>query len=542
VVTHIWNVISPSVSNKGKNWLPSLLAKNRGLTSKKKLEEFLNPKFEQILEVKLTDVEKALKRISKAISSKEKVIIYSDYDADGICGTAILWETLHDLGADTLPYVPHRIKEGYGLSKEAISELAKKKVKLIITVDHGVAAVDQVDHAKDLGIDVIVTDHHILPKKLPKAVALVHSTDLCGAGVAWRLAYEISEKLKPSYRENLIEKLELASIATVADLVPLLGANRAIVKLGLEKISKTSRPGLQALIRETSISGQIGTFEIGHIIAPRINAMGRIEHAIDALRLICAKNQDQAASLARLLCKTNTKRQDLTSKIIQEAKVMVNGESPIGVISHPNWHEGIIGLVAARLMEIHNKPMIVISQGETFSKGSARSVAGFNIVEAISKSSNLVLNVGGHPMAAGFTIETCHIQSFSDSINYYAKGKLSVESLARKLSIECELQLDDISRNTLEIIDEFEPFGVGNREPLFLTKGMLVEDVRCVGQKNDHLKLQIDGFSAIGFNMGEFRSQIRPGYSVDAVYTLAEDRYNGNNAIQLKLRDLKIKS
>ena len=542
MVTHIWNVISPSVSNKGKNWLPSLLAKNRGLTSKKKLEEFLNPKFEQILEVKLTDVEKALKRISKAISSKEKGIIYSDYDADGICGTAILWETLHDLGADTLPYVPHRIKEGYGLSKEAISELAKKKVKLIITVDHGVAAVDQVDHAKDLGIDVIVTDHHILPKKLPKAVALVHSTDLCGAGVAWRLAYEISEKLKPSYRENLIEKLELASIATVADLVPLLGANRAIVKLGLEKISKTSRPGLQALIRETSISGQIGTFEIGHIIAPRINAMGRIEHAIDALRLICAKNQDQAASLARLLCKTNTKRQDLTSKIIQEAKVMVNGESPIGVISHPNWHEGIIGLVAARLMEIHNKPMIVISQGETFSKGSARSVAGFNIVEAISKSSNLVLNVGGHPMAAGFTIETCHIQSFSDSINYYAKGKLSVESLARKLSIECELQLDDISRNTLEIIDEFEPFGVGNREPLFLTKGMLVEDVRCVGQKNDHLKLQIDGFSAIGFNMGEFRSQIRPGYSVDAVYTLAEDRYNGNNAIQLKLRDLKIKS
>jgi len=542
VVTHIWNVISPSVSNKGKNWLPSLLAKNRGLTSKKKLEEFLNPKFEQILEVKLTDVEKALKRISKAISSKEKVIIYSDYDADGICGTAILWETLHDLGADTLPYVPHRIKEGYGLSKEAISELAKKKVKLIITVDHGVAAVDQVDHAKDLGIDVIVTDHHILPKKLPKAVALVHSTDLCGAGVAWRLAYEISEKLKPSYRENLIEKLELASIATVADLVPLLGANRAIVKLGLEKISKTSRPGLQALIRETSISGQIGTFEIGHIIAPRINAMGRIEHGLDALRLICAKNQEQAATLARLLCKTNTKRQDLTSKIIQEAKVMVNGESPIGVISHPNWHEGIIGLVAARLMEIHNKPMIVISQGETFSKGSARSVAGFNIVEAISKSSNLVLNVGGHPMAAGFTIETCHIQSFSDSINYYAKGKLSAELLARKLSIECELQPDDINRNTLEIIDKFEPFGVGNREPLFLTKGMLVEDVRCVGQKNDHLKLQVDGFSAIGFNMGEFRSQIRPGYSVDAVYTLAEDRYNGNNAIQFKLRDLEIKS
>ena len=542
MATNIWKVISPPVSKKNKNWLQDLLAKNRKLTTKQKLDDFLKPRFEQILEVNLSDTEKAIRRISKAIERGEKIIIYSDYDADGICGTAILWETLYDLGADVLPYVPHRVREGYGLSKDAISELAKKKIKLIITVDHGVAAVDQVDHAASLGIDVIVTDHHILPRKLPKAIAIVHSSNLCGAGVAWRLAYEITEKLKPSYRENLIEKLELASIATVADLVPLLDANRAIVKLGLEKISKTSRPGLKALIRESSVSGQIGTYEIGHILAPRINAMGRIEHGLDALRLICAKNQDQAATLAKLLCKTNTKRQDLTSKIIQEAKVMVNGESPIGVISHPNWHEGIIGLVAARLMEIHNKPMIVISQGATFSKGSARSVAGFNIVEAIAKSSNLVVDVGGHPMAAGFTIQTCHIQSFSDSINYYARERLSEELLVRKLSIECELQPEDINRNTLEVINQFEPFGVGNREPLFLTKGMLVEDVRCVGQKSDHLKLQIDDFSAIGFNMGEFRSQIRPGYSVDAVYTLCEDRYNGNNAIQLKLKDLEVQS
>jgi len=542
VVTNIWKLISGSVNKKNKNWLTLILAKNRGLVTKKKLDDFLNPKLEQILEVKLTDTEKAVERISKAIKNNEKIIIYSDYDADGICGTAIIWETLFDLGANVLPYVPHRIKEGYGLSNLAISNLAKQNAKLIITVDHGVAAVDQIDHAQSLGVDVIITDHHIFPQKLPNALAIVHSIDLCGAGVTWRLCWEIVKKLKPSYEDCLFEKLELAALATVADLVPLLGASRAIVKLGLEKLSQTKRPGILALLKTTSLTHKIGTYEAGHILAPRINAMGRIEHALDSLRLICAKKRDQADKLARLLSKTNTKRQDLTSKTLAHAINMVSEDQIIPVIADESWHEGIIGLVASRLVESFHKPMIVISKGEVYSKGSARSIKGFNIAEAIHSSSEFLTDSGGHPMAAGFTIKTCYIQNFSESINQYAKERLAEELLIPELSIECELKPEDINKETLEIVSQFEPYGVGNPQPLFLTRNMLVEDVRCVGQKSDHLKLQVDGFSVIGFNMGNERSKIRPGYSTDLVYTLAEDRFNGNNSIQLKIKDLVINS
>ncbi|OGD84069.1 single-stranded-DNA-specific exonuclease RecJ [Candidatus Curtissbacteria bacterium RBG_13_40_7] len=538
---YAWNVISRP-DHKKKNWLASILAKNRKLDTKKKFDEFLHPSLKQILEVKPTGISKAIGRIQKALAGEEKIVVYSDYDADGICGTAILWETLYDLEASVLPYVPHRIKEGYGLSNEAIAQLAKEGVGLILTVDHGVAAFEQITHASDLGVDVIVTDHHILPKKLPKAQAIVHSTDLCGAGVSWHLAFEIVKKLKPSYKECIFEKLELAALATIADLVPLLGANRAIVKLGLERLSQTKRPGILALMKAAALGPKIGTYEIGHILAPRINAMGRIEHALDSLRLLCAKNQEQADKLAQLLCKTNTKRQSLTTKTVASAISMVSEDQLIGVIANDNWHEGIIGLVASRMVDSFHKPMIVISKGEVYSKGSARSIPGFNIAEAISTSSEFVIEGGGHPMAAGFTIKTCHIQNFSESINEYAKERLAEELLIPKLSIECELVAEDINHKTLEIINEFEPFGMANPQPLFLTRNMLVEDVRCVGAASDHLKLQLSGLSAIGFNMGKMRTEIRPGYSVDAVYSISEDRYNGNDAIQLKLKDLSINS
>lgn len=537
---NIWKIKAKTPLHKNKNWLLDLLAKNRELTTKEKLNRFLSPKLEDILKVNLSDTQKAIERIKKAIKNRQKIIVYSDYDADGICATAIMWETLYDLGAQVLPYVPHRIKEGYGLSNGAIDKLAKKGVKLIITVDHGVTANDQVAHAKSLGLDVVITDHHILPKKLPQAHAIVHSTDLCGAGVAWRLCWEIIGKLLPNYQEKLIEKLELAALATIADLVPLLSANRAIVKIGLEKLQKTKRPGIKALVKSAGFNSQVGTYEIGHILAPRINAMGRLEHAIDSLRLLCAKNQKQADQLAKLLSKTNSKRQDLTTKAIAHALDMVDGESPIGIIAHHLWHEGIIGLVAARLVEAHHKPMIVISRGEVYSKGSARSVPGFNMVEAIRSSSELLIDAGGHPMAAGFTIETKHIEEFQSKLISYAESHISQELLKPIINIECELDKSDINGKTLATIKLFEPYGVSNPQPVFLTREMLVEDLRCVGAVSQHLKLQLYGFGAIGFNMGEKRAEIRPGYLVDLVYTLAEDNYNGNGRIQLKIKDLAI--
>lgn len=535
----IWHTF-PTVSKINKDWLIQQLAKNRGLTSHQKLKEFLNPKLEDILKIKLTDTKVAIARISEAINRKEKIIVYSDYDADGLSATAIMWETLTDLGAQVMPYVPHRVKEGYGLSTGAIDGLSAQGVSLIITVDHGVTAVKQVEHAKKLGVDIVITDHHVLPQIPPKSYALVHSTDLCGAGVAWRLAWELANQLKGEIRDKMLSRLELAAIATVADLVPLLAANRAIVKLGLEKISKSTRPGIIALMKATGMSGPVGTYEIGHIIAPRINAMGRIEHGLDALRLLCAKNNKQAEEMAKFLTKTNSRRQDLTTQAISLAMEMVMDNQPLGVIAHSDWHEGVIGLVASRLVESFNKPMIVISKGEIFSKGSARSIAGFNIVEAIRASSELLVDAGGHPMAAGFTIKTKHIEVFRNQINAYAKERLTDELLTPTLNIECELETSDINQKTLETIKIFEPFGIGNPQPIFLTKNMLIEDVRAVGQGANHIKLQVDGFSAIGFNLGERQTDFRPGYKVDLLYNIAEDKYNGNDSLQLKIKDLKV--
>lgn len=538
----VWKVKEKNPNKTGSVWLTKTLAKNRGLVTPQKLHDFLNPTLDQILTVKLSQTEKGVKRVIDAIINKEKIIVYSDYDADGISATAILWETLYDLGADVMPYVPHRIKEGYGLSKPAISNLAKDGVTLIITVDHGVTALEQVEHAKSLGVDVVITDHHTLPQKPPKPYALVHSLELCGAGVSWRFAWEIVKKLKKDYHEKLLEKLELAALATIADLVPLSGGSRAIVKIGLEKMAKTKRPGIKALIRASHINGSVGTYEIGHILAPRINAMGRIEHGLDSLRLLCAKSQSQADTLAQLLSKTNTKRQDLTTKAISHALTFIHEDHVVGVIASVDWHEGIIGLVASRLVETYKKPMIVIAKGEVYSKGSARSIPGFNIVEAIRASSEFLVDAGGHPMAAGFTIETRHIEAFSAKINQHSKSLITEELLTPQVEIECQLETADINNHALKQIKLFEPFGVANPHPIFLTKNMLLEDVRTVGAANDHLKLQANGFSAIGFNMGALGANLRPGYLVDLVYNIAEDRYAGNGGLQLKLKDLKIKN
>lgn len=536
----VWKISEETHFKKTDDWLISKLAQNRGLTTKAKLEAFLNPNLEQIIATKLTDLNKAVERIKSAIKNEENVIVYSDYDADGICATAILWETLYDLGAKVLPYVPHRIKEGYGLSVEAIKNLAAKNTNLIITVDHGVTAVKQVAEANKLNVDVIVSDHHLLPEKVPESYALVHTTALCGAGVAWRLAWEVASKIKPSYKSVLEEKLELAAIATVADLVPLIGANRAIVAIGLKKIASTKRPGLKSLIKDSGITGTIGTYEIGHILAPRINAMGRIEHGMDSLRLLCARSQQKADTLAKLLSKTNSRRQDLTTSAVSAAVAMVNGDHLVGVLAHETWHEGVIGLVASRLVEAHNKPMIVISRGQVYSKGSARSIPGFNIVDAIRASSELLVDAGGHPMAAGFTIETKHIDAFTKKINVYAAQKLTDELLTPVINIECVLPSDLINGQTLQVTKTFEPYGMGNPKPVFLTRKMIIEDIRLVGQGSKHLKLQLDDKQAIWFNIAEDGLRLRPGNLLDVVYTIEENRYNGSNTLQMKIKDLEI--
>lgn len=534
---HSWNLNSKELITK-KN-LVTVLASNRGLKTESETSNFLNPQLSSFFNLKLSDIPKSIKRINEAIENKEKIVVYSDYDADGICATAILWETLSQLGAKVMPYVPDRISEGYGLNNKAIEKLAKSGVTLIITVDHGVTAKTQVELAKKLGVDVIITDHHTIPKDKPKPFAFVHTVELAGCGVAFKLAYELGKIWK--IEKDVLEKIELVAIGTVADLVPLNHLSRPLVKFGLEKLNHTKRPGLLVLIKNANFKlGEIDTWHIGHIIAPRINAAGRLENAVKALRLLCTKDMQNAQKITSELIQTNSRRQELTAESLEHARNFYISDNLIGVVASEKWHEGIIGLVAARLVDEYYRPMIVISKGEKVSKGSARSIFGFNIIEAIRECSDVLIDAGGHPMAAGFSIETTNIEIFTERITAFVNKKIDEKLLNKSLSIEGEVKLSEIDWQFYESALEFAPFGIASPEPIFMSKGLVINDVYSVGIGNKHLKLIIAGFEAIGFGLGEERVNLRPGDKINLAFVLIKNNWNGNSRLEFKIKDLRI--
>ncbi|MEK7160342.1 MAG: single-stranded-DNA-specific exonuclease RecJ, partial [Patescibacteria group bacterium] len=440
--------------------LVRILLENRGIKSKTEMDDFLNPKLSDVtiksVKIDKANLQKALNRIHKAIKSNEKIIIYGDYDVDGICGTAILWETLNSLKANVMPYIPSRFSEGYGLSKEGIDVLIKNEnLGLIITVDNGIVANEAVDFAKKQGIDVIITDHHVPSKKLPNAFSIVHTTLLCGAGAAYLLAnsiWQVANSRKTTrHSPYATSHLELVALATVADLVPLTKANRTLVKFGLLSLQKTKRVGLLALIEKSKIKKEeIGVYEVGHIIAPRLNAMGRLSSAMDSLRLVCTNNRKRAEDLSGILSKTNFERQQLTVDILNHARNKVREKTLKNLIfiADESYQQGIIGLVAGRLVEEYYLPSIVISKGKEFSKASARSVKGFNIIEFLREASDLLVDVGGHPMAAGFTVETKNLELLEKKLFASALKLIKKEHLERVLRIDLELPESFINLNT----------------------------------------------------------------------------------------------
>jgi len=571
--------------------LIKVLLANRDVQTKKEKEEFLDPKLETVtarrVGIDSRNLKKALARIELAINNKEQIVVFGDYDVDGICGSAILWETLNSLGAKVMPYIPHRIGEGYGLSvtgienvilnlfqdpKHESKEMLKqvqhdKKRGLIITVDNGIVANKAVDFAKNEGIDVIITDHHVAPNPstgsgLPNAFSIVHTTKLCGAGVAWILSNVIlnsfqdpqqnsKEMLKQVQHDIERDKhLELVALATVADLVPLKGANRTLLKFGLQQLRKTKRMGLLELFKEARLAkDSIGVYEIGHMIAPRLNAMGRLEYAMDSLRLICTNNQKRAENLARLLGNTNKERQDLTLQTVLHAKQVIRDKKQeirkLLFISHESYEQGIIGLVAGKLADEFYRPSIVVSIGEKTSRASARSISGFNIIEFIREYSSLMLNAGGHPMAAGFTVETAKLLELQKVLEKKADTVIKKDLLTRSLKIDCELPLSFVDLNLYKALQKLAPFGMGNPEPTFLSKKVLIDDMRLVGAENSHLKFRFKihdlGFTidGIGFGMGDKSSEIDIGDKVDIVYTIDENEWNGEKRLQLKVKDIK---
>lgn len=551
-----WNIISSPKQTDQKERLKEILAillKNRQIDNKTNAKTFLSPENPTDLSVKQVGIDEkmlkiAINRVKKAINNQENIVIFGDYDADGITATAVLWETLHHYKAKVVPFIPHREKHGYGLSIKALNDVFKDhQPSLIITVDNGIVAHEAADYVAQKNIDLIITDHHVASPILPTSLAIIHTTSLAGAGVSWIFSREIAKAIDPDNWGKIVEQsLDLATIGTVADQVPLKENNRSLVTFGLDAIRRSKRVGLKELFSQSKFDQKdLSTHHINFVIAPRINAMGRLAHGLDSLRLLCTSNKDKAQELALMLGDTNQTRQDLTFELLQKAKDLVGEVThKIIVVDDPEFHEGVIGLVAGKLSETHARPSIVIGRGEVVSKASARSIAGINIINLIRKAQHLLINAGGHPMAAGFTIETKNIEAFKQAINTIADQEIDEKDLKPTLAVDCLLELPDISWSLYKLIQKLEPFGSENQKPLFAIENIQVIEKLPIGKEAKHLKLilpsSIDSQSSIDalwFGKGEKIEEI--GKQVDIVFSIDENTWNSRSKLQLLIKDLK---
>lgn len=528
------------------------LLKTRQLDSQ---DNFLNPPDPHLLTAKQVGVDenqlkKAIARIKSAVTNKEKVIVYGDYDVDGVCATAIIWETLHDLGADVFPYIPERKKEGYGFSKIGIENIKKKySPTLVITVDHGITALDHVKALKKDGIDVVVTDHHQVPsetelKELSRqAQCVIHTTLLSGSGIAWFLAKHLDNK-KDS------DRLALCAFGTIGDVLPLVGVNRQIASYGLPLLSKSEKVGIVSLLQESGLSGiELDPYHIGYILGPRINASGRLASALDALRMLCTKDERSAIALSAKLGSLNRKRQLMTEEQINRSLQQlkdVKGMPSLLIVADPAYDEGIIGLIAGALSRRYYRPAIVISQNEDgISKASARSIPGVDIIKLIRQVEGMLTNAGGHSMAAGFSLTTSNISQVAEDLIQRATDQIEPELLERVLDVDLELRMEEVTLKLLEQVDRLKPFGNSNERPVFSLGKIYLDDVRKIGKDSNHLKLKVigklssNGIDAIGFSKAYILEKIDVKEPVDIAFTLDLNKWNGNESLQLKIKDIR---
>lgn len=522
-----WNILPTNSKDLKKQ-----LLFNRGINGAVAEEKFFHPEimdYKELLEIH--GIDQAKQRITEAIGRDETIFIYGDYDVDGVTASAIMYRALKSLGAKVLPYIPHREKEGYGLSQLGLDEVKRQDGKLIITVDNGIVALEQTKYAKELGLDIIITDHHAPLEILPPADIIIHSTKMCGAGVAWCLARTLVPK------DFAQELLQFVALGTIADLIPLTGLGRAFVCKGLEQLRNTKIVGLKALAVESGITlKNIGDFEAGFILCPRLNAIGRLQHAMDALRLLCTNDLLKATRLAKLLADTNTQRQNLTREAFEEARLMVKSDQKVHIINSDRWVPGIIGLVASQICEEYGQPVIAISVGEEISKGSARSVHGVNITQSIRNFSDILIDVGGHEGAAGFSLYTKDLEIFRQRIEQYFLA-LEYEKIEPVLDIEAVLESRDLNMKNAQLVEEFAPFGVGNQRPIFASRDLTISDLRRLSD-GKHLKCKLNGIDAIGFGMGHLYDDLIEGETIDSAFYLEINKFNGKEIVQLKLKDI----
>jgi len=534
----------------------TLILKSRHI---KNLDEFLNPP--SPLTLSLNDFgsyEKSFKKVLKILEEiKEKnqmIVVYTDYDADGITGGAILWETLYLLGFKVMPYVPHRKLEGYGFSKKGIYNVKKQyNPALIISVDHGITKVEEIKYAASLGIKIIVTDHHLKGDKISKkAEAIFHIPALSGSGVAYFFAKEIfnefshvETRYSTSLRNNFsTDYLALASIGTIADLVPLVGPSRSLVKHGLETFSKVKRYGIKHILKQAGIeSKKITPYEVGFMIAPRINAIGRLEHAIDALRLLCTNDEKKAYDLAHKIGNVNIERQEMVEKAVEEARQTIGSDPPGGsdpkiiILVSDHWHEGIIGLIASKIVEEFYRPTLVLTKTDDHYKGSARSIPSFHITEFLRSLKKYLIDVGGHKQAAGFTLEKNQLDNFQTAARELSSKLIKNKDLERKIEADLKIPLTKINLNLVKSLEVLEPFGMGNPKPTFYSEGILT-GTQLLGKTQKHLKIFVDGLELIAFNQGEKFKELSRGQKVKVVYNLDVNEWNNKKTVQGKIISL----
>lgn len=531
--------------------LVSQLLYNRGIADAAEAESFLNPGQHLLADpFLLPDMEKAVARISRALLSAEKIAVWGDFDVDGMSGAALLVEGLSSLGGNVIPYIPHRVEEGYGLNHKGLKELRQRGVSLVITVDCGIGAVSEVKYAREIGLDVIVTDHHTVSSVLPPAVAVVDPkrvdsrypfADLAGVGVAFKLLQAQVQTL--GRFETWDDLLDLVALGTVADMMPLVGENRYLVKRGLELLNDTRRVGLREMMSIAGLQwGELDTEGILWVLAPRLNTAGRLTHALTAYQLLVTRSQQEAHQLALELEQENAERKRITDDVWDKARnqIMAAGaDQPLLIAEGEDYHPGVLGIVASRLVDEFHRPAAVIRLEPEVSKGSARSIPQFNFVAALMECRDILQQFGGHPMAAGFTLPGDKVGQLRQCLQQMAASQLDPGDLQPQLLIDADVQLRDLNGDMFKLLRQFAPFGRANPEPTFLSRDVEVVDCRSVGKGGEHLRLKLrDGsvtWDGVGFNLGQFIAEVTP--RLDAVYKLAVDRWDGQEALQLNIID-----
>lgn len=555
-----WQIFEPDknkieeIKNKYKvNQLLATILANRNILKEEDIRLFLNPTRNDFYNPFLiTDMDIAVNRIIKAIENKENITIYGDYDVDGITSITVLKSFLNDIGVETNTYIPNRLIEGYGLNKEAINKISKKGCNLMITVDCGISAIEEIEYANSLGIETIITDHHEAGNEIPKAIAVIDNKrkdskypfrELAGVGVVFKLIQAIGITLKLK-EESYLKYLDIVCIGTISDIVPLVDENRVIAKLGLLLVAQTKNIGLRSIINSSGYN-KIDSNTISFGVAPRINACGRMGKAEEALELFLSKDKNEVNELTNKLNEHNRKRQETEKAIFENALEKIKAEhldeNKAIIVGGENWHHGVIGIVSSKITEMYFKPSILLSfEEDGIGKGSGRSIPGFDLHEALMKCSDTIEKFGGHSMAVGITVKKDNLEKFKKEFEQIATQS-KIDEIIPIINIDAKVDLSDIDKEMVESLKQLEPFGEANKMPVFAFKNLKIDSIRALSE-GKHLKLTLKDnnyiINAIGFNIGYLANEYRIGDKIDVAGVLEINTFNGVDNLQINIKDI----